>query len=281
MASVTSRSNKVKQPYGGYLPASTFRTIGFTDNFILNPEENISPQNLGLAVDYLTRFLCNQNGYEAFDISVKGARAASIFQKNDDIFIEALDLVEKIEELDDESIISACKLVEYDVWIRNPMGAIKALLKGYKPITPNTATIQNIRILVTRCLNMIEEFGEIVKCGFTFRPENASEDESKNWNENHNFTFGGYTATVNSGDGDFLTKDTLFDIKVSKRKLSKENTLQILMYWIMGKHSGQNIFEEISKLGFINPRFNEAYILNIADVSEDIITKVEKEVICY
>ena len=60
-------------------------------------------------------------------------------------------------------------------------------------------------------------------------------------NNRRNFTFEptGYTKIVNAGDGDFLTKDTLWDFKVSKSKIDRKQTLQILMYWIMGKHSGK------------------------------------------
>ena len=49
------------------------------------------------------------------------------------------------------------------------------------------------------------------------------------------FTFeGGYTNIVSSGDGDYLTEDTLWDFKVSKEEPKSKYTLQLLMYYIMG-----------------------------------------------
>ena len=43
-------------------------------------------------------------------------------------------------------------------------------------------------------------------------------------------SYGGYTYTFESGDGDFLTADTLLDFKVSKSKPTNKHNLQLLMY---------------------------------------------------
>ena len=59
---------------------------------------------------------------------------------------------------------------------------------------------------------------------------------------------GGYTNTVSAGDGDFTTADTLWDFKVSKMPVKKENTLQLLMYWRMGLHS---IHPEFLKIKYL------------------------------
>ena len=64
---------------------------------------------------------------------------------------------------------------------------------------PDSYTIQNIQTMVKRSVAFWDKYGPIVKDGFTFEPY-------------------GYTQTVNSGDGDFLTRDTIWDFKVSKSK---------------------------------------------------------------
>ena len=94
-------------------------------------------------------------------------------------------------------------------------------------------------------------------------------------------SFGGYTPVVSSGDGDFLTKDTLWDFKVIKSNPQSKDTLQILMYWIMGQHSGQECFKTIDKIGFFNPRSNIIYTRNIKTIPDEIIKIVENDVICY
>ena len=109
---------------------------------------------------------------------------------------------------------------------------------------------------------MLFRSGPIVKDGFTFEPN-------------------GYTEIVNSGDGDYLTADTIWDFKVSKSKPTNKHTLQLLMYWIMGQHSGQAIFKNIQKLGIFNPRLNEVYLINTNAISKDIISEVESDIICY
>ena len=38
---------------------------------------------------------------------------------------------------------------------------------------------------------------------------------------------GGYTSTITVGDGDFMTQDGIWDIKVSKNPPTKEHTLQV------------------------------------------------------
>ena len=94
-------------------------------------------------------------------------------------------------------------------------------------------------------------------------------------------SYGGYTAIVSSGDGDFLTNDTLWDFKVAKTKPNNKHTLQLLMYWIMGQHSGQEKYKNIKRLGIFNPRLNTVYLLNVKDIPENVIKTVEKEVIGY
>ena len=64
---------------------------------------------------------------------------------------------------------------------------------------------------------LLKEYGSVIADSFTFE---------KN----------GYTETVDSGDGDCLTSDTIWDVKVTKSTPNSKNTLQILMYYIMGKH---------------------------------------------
>ena len=79
---------------------------------------------------------------------------------------------------------------------------------------PNQATIANIRIMVERSLSFFKAFDPVTADGFTME--------------------GAYTATITTGDGDFLTKDTLWDFKVTTSKPNKDHTLQLLIYYLMG-----------------------------------------------
>ena len=116
--------------------------------------------------------------------------------------------------------------------------------------------------MVERSIAFWEKYGPITVDGFDFEPN-------------------GYTETVDTGDGDYLTEDTLWDFKVSKQKPTSKHTLQLLMYWIMGQHTGKAEFKNIKKLGFFNPRRNAVYIFPVELIPEKTIRTIEDEVICY
>ena len=180
MASVTQRIKQITQPHGGYLPTKFFNRTQLKDNRVLSENENIHGSNIGIAVDYLTRFMLGESAESAFEISLLGAE--KIKQKT-----KATSLLSQIKGLDDTSIINACKLSGYDVCFRaSPI--------GYKPveqIKPNADTVSNIRIMVERSLHFFKIYGPLTVSGFTFE--------------------GGYTQTVTAGDGDFCTKNTMWD----------------------------------------------------------------------
>jgi hypothetical protein len=250
MKSVTQRIKEVKQPRGGYINPKIFAEIDLGDDEKLSENENIHASLIGLTVDYLTRFALGDDVKDAFKISFLGAR-------NINANFIADSLASKIEGLDDKSIISACKLVGFDVCFRSSIA-------GYRPvedIQPNQDTIDNIRVMVKRSISFFEIYGPIVKDGFTFD--------------------GAYTNVVSTGDGDFLTKDTLWDFKVSKSKPTSSHTLQLLMYYIMGKRSIHSEFDNIDRIGFYNPRLNCIYLLDVSEISLDTIEIIETDIIGY
>lgn len=250
MYSVTHRISTIKQPRGGYIKPKEFTAIALDDGVELNPDENIHASLIGLAADYLTRLVTGTPVEESFRISLMGSALINE-GKN------AEKLISQIEGLDDKSIVNACKEVGYDVCFRS--GTM-----GYRPVNeiqPNAATIENVRIMVNRCLAFWKEYGPVIVDGFTFE--------------------GGYTDIVSAGDGDYLTEDTLWDMKVSKAAPTNKHTLQLLMYYIMGCHSIHKKFQSIKKLGIFNPRSNMVYLLYIRKISDEIIQEVSSEVIGY
>lgn len=249
MASVTQRIKQIKQPYGGYLKPSVFEEIRLNDGKELG-EENIHSSLVGLAVDYLTRTEMGALPEDAFKISLMGATLIGEYQK-------ARKLLDKISGVDDVSIRSACRLVGYDVVFRAGVNGFK----NVDGINPDGATIENIRVMVKRAIEFFNQYGPVVKDGFTFE--------------------GGYTEIIDSGDGDFLTRDTLWDFKVSKNKINSSQTLQLLIYYIMGSHSVHSEFDGIKNLGIFNPRLNVVYLYPIGKIDVGVIKSIEEEVICY
>ena len=149
MSSVTARIKQIKQPRGGYIKPSQFTVREIQDGNILSEEENISASTIGMAVDYLTRYMMGSEPIEAFAISLQGAKLAGAEKK-------AQKYLKEIKGLDENSIIYVCKLVGFDVWYRNPMAAMMSA--GTEDINPDSDTIRNIRIMVERSMNFWENW---------------------------------------------------------------------------------------------------------------------------
>lgn len=250
MVSVTKRISMVKQPRGGYIKPKDFVVTELLDDYTLNINENIDPSLVGTAVDYLTRFLNGTPKEEVFRVSLAGA-----FNVKKPFLAD--EFLQDIVGLDDTSIECTCKMVGFDV-------AYRAGVMVYKPvefINPDKDTISNIRIMVNRGLNFFKLYGPIVKDGFTFE--------------------GGYTSTIDTGDGDFLTENTLWDFKVLKSAPANKHTLQLLIYYLMGVRSIHSEFERIENVGIFNPRLNKVYLLPINTISDEIINEVNTNVIGY
>ena len=154
----------------------------------------------------MARFLMGFSKEEAFRISLSGAGKVHRLR-------EAERLLRKINTVDMESVVAAYKLVKYDVYARTGTEYNPELVKGEIP----EDIIWNTIKLIKRTCVFFKRSGPVIKIGFTFE--------------------GGYTSLVSSGDGDYLTKETLWDLKVSKSQMNTQNTLQILMYYILGVHS--------------------------------------------
>ena len=278
MSSVRARAAEVVQPRGGYVKLSDFECVELDDGLVLYETESVHASIVGMVVDYMTRFLSGTPIKEAFQISLEGASIAEKHGVKKATAIAAK-LAKNIQGMDDFSIECACKLVTFDVWKRNIADAFYA--RGYQDTVVDTETSENIRIMIERCLTFTHEYGPVVNDGFTFEPENGTLEAYLKVITTGKGSFGGYTATVDSGDGDFLTKDTLWDFKVTKSKPNKNNILQLIMYWIMGKHSGKKIFRDISKIGMFNPRTFTVYILDVSSIPVEVIETIEQDVICY
>lgn len=270
MASVTERVKQVGNP-GRFIKMSGFEKQILSDDIVLSDNEGgVSASNIASAVEYLTRFFMQPRGmYEgegllnAFEVSKIGAASAEAFfgfKGATDVFMELCKEMLNAPGDWDKWCTNACKLVTFDAWYRHPSSAMKS--RTYKEANPDGATIENIRLMVKRSVKFFHERGPVISTGFDFSPS-------------------GYTATVHSGDGDFLTEDTLWDMKVRRDRLRSEAALQILMYWVMGQHSGQEIFKGIKKIGLYNPRQNVAYTLDVAKIPASVIREVEEKVICY
>lgn len=118
----------------------------------------------------------------------------------------SMELIADITGLNNTPIINACEMARF-------VGAFRFGAVAYRPvelIEPNVKTIVNIRVLFQRGLEFFKDCGPVALDRFTFE--------------------GGYTLTNKTGDGDFITDDTLWDFKVSKNDPQPKHTLLLLIY---------------------------------------------------
>ena len=249
---VTQRIKAIQQPAGGYIPVSAMSIKQYRDNFSLNIKENISANYVGLAVDYLTRFRVTGNVEEAFDIPILGAK---ILFHNYGMHKEYLHCLRLLESVKAGDISSAVQLTAYDEVYRAGITDIKRL-------SPDAATIENIKIMVNRGVIFLKHCSTEIKTGITFE--------------------GGYTDIVVNGDCDYLTDNSLIDFKVLRGNVTKNHTLQILMYYLMGLHSiHSSEFQKVKWLALFNSRKNVVYYINVRRIPEVVIDEVSREVIGY
>lgn len=257
--SVTQRIKQAGQPRGGYInPKTLTKSVLCEDGVSELPNESVHPSLVGLAVDYLTRYMLGDSAEEAFKISLLGLQVCESAGMNEDAEY-GRELFRRLSrDLNMTTVESAIKLCAFDVCVRAGMAGYKSIML----INADLYTCSNVAVMVKRNLNLFKVYGNPVLNGFVFK--------------------GGYTSTVSTGDGDFVTPDTLWELKVSVREPTKEWTLQTLMYWIMGLNSEHyEIFEKVKYLGIVNPRKNAVYRIAVADIPAKVIEAVERDVIGY
>lgn len=108
--------------------------------------------------------------------------------------------------------------------------------------------------MLKRVQTFIENYGPVVQDGFRFE--------------------GAYTDLIIEGDGDFLTQDTIWVLKVIKSKPNAKQTLQVLIYYLIGEASTNPNFKMINKIGIFNPRLYQAYILKPENLASETFNEV-------
>ncbi len=253
MLSVTQRIRTVSQPRGGFLPVNSLEKRYYRDGKTINttsPSYQAYSNIQGMAVDYLTRFMCGFPAEKAFCVSLAGAEKVNDSER-------AHSILNSVKGLDYDSIIAACKLSGYDVaYRRGP-----AFYSSVENIYPDRTIIDNIEIMVKRGVKFLLKQGEVKDVGFTFE--------------------GGYTHLVSSGDGDFLTSDGLWDFKTSLHDPNSAETLQILMYYAMAVHSQNRAYTHINKIGLFNPLKNILYFIPVEKLQDEVMMEICHDVIGY
>lgn len=239
---VTKFLKKIEQPRGGFITRKDMLREQLDDGRVLYDSENVHPSLIGMAVDYLTRYMLFGDKESSFKISLIGATLVHETHR-------AERLLESIDRLNSESVIAALKLSGYDVAYR----AGRIHYRNMDSIEPDAETIENVIIMVNRSVLFFKR-ERVIDAGMTFE--------------------GAYTKNVSSGDADYLTEDTLWDMKVSKAAPNKDQTIQLVIYYLLMKESVKYKDSKVEKIGIFNPRENLSYTYELKNLDPEILENI-------
>ena len=155
-ATITTLSNKAKQPKGGYLPVKLFKEIHYNTKHEFFTDENVSKPLIETTVDNMTRILLGAKAKKVFQPATSGLMVAKV-----DIFGDTFDLIHTAADLDDDSILAAFQLSIYETIYRS----------GYRSSVnlenklPDNPTIENIREMINRSPAYFKQQEHIIDVG--------------------------------------------------------------------------------------------------------------------
>lgn len=251
MTSVTQRIKEIKQPRGGYINPKMFTALQLGGESLSTDSENISPQTIGLVIDYLVRYYYEGDIHSAFNIALRGLASEEDSKWKVNAIILLNDVIDGPYD-SDEVIRAACLLAPYDAIYRAGIPASMIAQQA-----PDQRTIQHIRKMLHRTISYFKQ--SIVRV---------------------NLQFPGVKAKfIHSGDGDLATIDTLYDLKVSKNGLTKDQTLQLVIYALLGQNCDDPFYQGIKTVGIYNPRLDVAYTLDLNEIDRDTINEIKSDVV--
>lgn len=256
-ASVTEILANIRQPRGGYLSLSDFDTKKHPDDLRVVGDCNIAPSLVGLAVDYGTRIALGNNPEETFEVATVGAAMVGASDVAESLIADIDVAALRSGKIDEKSVVLLCKLSGFD-------SAFRAGASAYRPVSeinPDRQTIADIGNLILRTKAFFDASAEPVIAGFTFE--------------------GAYTDDAGASDGDYICGDTLWDLKVSKGEPTIKNTMQVLLYYLMGLRSGKDEFKAVTRIGLFNPWLQKSWSMSVLDIDESFLSMVEGDILGY
>ena len=223
----------------------------YDDGIVLHSTINVPGRIIGLVVDYLFRYISTGDARKAFAISLWGSDIAEERES-------AEFLLSQIKGVDERSVVSAINLVTYDFWFRDGV----PFRFDNDPLSIDKSAIEYIEILLQRCIHFLEKHGPVTKAGLFFH--------------------GAFTPIIQSGDGDFMTESTIWDMKVSDKRATNKQSLQVLIYYLLGLHSDdKEQYRTIKNIGIFNPLLNRTYLFALDQLSDKTIDEICSVIIGY
>lgn len=249
---VTSRIATIVPPKGGYVPLSFLKET-VTDESEISMPRTLRTDVAGQCVQYYATLLYTGDSSKATEISGRGFIRMTEEQRED-----YLDLCSRLDSEEDERgrVGVMYAISSYDELFRSGR-----FTKG--PVGPDISDDE---------ADVLLEASKRVVAFMARHPVTDIE-----------VTFpGAYTDCICAGDADILCEDCLWDVKVSKYPPTRDNLLQVLVYYLMGMHSNERSkYEDVERMGIYNPLLGREYTVELSDISEDVKEEVRRKVIGY
>lgn len=227
--------------------AFTAKQLG-TVGMISKDDETIAAGDVGTMVDYLTRaILLTDYAFDVANIQLKKDFDQGLVSPDDLVKVvderERLKKIAKatseIDDLPDEVFKMARDVCAWEEAYRSGMYV--------KPETyPDKVTISHIGEMLKRVEHFFEEYGWPTRDAFIASTKN----------------------NCLAGEGDYLLKDILVDLKVSNAQSMQIYWVrQLLVYYTLGFYNHFND-EKINCLMIFNARIDTVYFVKIADIDE-------------
>jgi len=250
MTTVNNIVSEIKQPKDGLLPIAVFEKKSFNDNNkIIKLDDEV--ENLCfLTVNYLTKFFLKRDINSAFEKCFLGA--AFIGEES-----KAHQYASKISALDEQSIINASRLAEYEVCATTSI--INYRYNNQKVFSYEY--VQNVKIMVNRNLQFLSRYASKIMYDHSLE--------------------GGYSDIIDSGEIPFITYDSILMLSFKEDDPTNNERLEALLYYVMGIHSIYPTLLNVKFIVFFNPRTNTFYNLKASLIGNTAISFVEKDVLHY
>lgn len=253
MSGVYDTVKRIKQPNKGYLSLAEFDRIQYYDSISLYKKTNLHYFIVGWAVEQLTDLIMGYNkddiyGYHLFRSQKVSYNRYPIwcYPKGVSNSIELESYIHKLvnsvsDNLSSFNIKIACELAGFTMF---RLGNEPKSVEDYHP---DKQTIHNIRAMVNRSVAYLKKYNNL-SCSVLLKP---------------------YQSNL-SGACDYMSNESLIDLKVLKKQPTSKHTLQLLTYFIMSRLRGFHI----KKVALFNARSNTAYEKYTDDISPEILNEV-------
>lgn len=218
----------------------------------LSSKENVTGSVIGTCVDSLTRFMSLEDR-SGFERGLSGSKAIDRALGIEEHYNKAVESLYKINGLDDESIINACKLAYYEGygWMTyKDLYSQARIINPYSIVIkePDPNTISNIRKLVNRNLQYLKG-RHVTEFGFGSGGVNSK-------------------GVLIHGDGDALLDDCILDFKCLRGNIDNSHLRQLLIY-LWGLPGEKK--DKITKLHIYNARKNKLTYILLKDIPKDYL----------